>query len=81
MNKFWPRRDSPKGFSIEKLASKYREKISSNQFNKSNFSNNNDNPLQAKINRIDSSENKIISISQDNIHWANRDFIEYKEAA
>ena len=27
MNKFWPSRPSPEGFSIEKLARSYREKI------------------------------------------------------
>ena len=79
MKNFWPQRSKAKGFSIENLARKYREKISSVTSN--NISN------QSLVNnnlKFRKEEDKEISVSQiplKRVHWANRDFSEYKEAA
>jgi len=76
---FWPHRSDPKGFSIQNLARKYREKISNSSSNQIS------NKLLDDRNLISmKEEGKNISIdnlSIKRIHWANRDFSEYKEAA
>ena len=76
MNQFWPNRPTPKGFSIEKLAKKYREKISSangQDVEKNNY---------IGFDRMKSSlsTNKTGS-TIDFSHWANRSFEEYRDAA
>ena len=81
MKNFWPHRPHSKGFSIEKLARKYREKISSNSLN--------DNSAKLINNKnLDSAyeENKNIKIASLPFkvaqgHWANRDFSEYRKVA
>ena len=79
MKNFWPHRSSAKGFSIQNLARKYRSKISSVTSNEvSNQVLDDKNLISMK------EEDKGISItdlSKKRIHWANRDFSEYKEAA
>ena len=79
MKNFWPHRSNAKGFSIQNLASKYRSKISSVTPNEiSNQVLDDKNLISMK------EEGKNISIddlSIERIHWANRDFSEYKEAA
>jgi len=78
---FWPHRSKAKGFSIKNLALKYRLKIS----NSSDSSNQISNQIIDDSNLISmKQEGKKISIdnlSIKRIHWANRDFSEYKEVA
>ena len=76
MSKFWPQRPEPKGFSIENLARKYRDRISQTKFNS--------NSEKALIKNKDKSISNIdskINLSPDNYHWANRDFSEYRNIA
>ena len=81
MKNFWPHRSEAKGFSIQNLARKYRLKIS-NSFASSNEVSN---QLLVNKNLISTKEEvKKISIANSSInkiHWANRDFSEYKKAA
>ena len=79
MKNFWPHRSNAKGFSIQNLASKYRSKISSVTPNEISNQVLDDKSLISM-----KEEGKNISIddlSIERIHWANRDFSEYKEAA
>ena len=79
MKIFWPHRSDAKGFSIENLARKYREKIS--RVSTDEISN------QILVDRDFKStqeDNIRISLpyrSSKRGHWANRDFSEYREAA
>ena len=81
MKNFWPHRSRAKGFSIKNLASKYRLKISSSSVSLNEPSN----QLIVESNLIsmkeESEKNSIANQSIKKIHWANRDFSEYKEAA
>ncbi len=79
MKIFWPHRPKVKGFSIENLASKYREKIS----------NASSNEIQNKL-LVDSNLKAITDDTNHMVltnryikrgHWANRDFSEYREPA
>ena len=76
---FWPNRSKAKGFSIDKLARKYREKISSVSSNESS----NQFLVNRNLRYINEYSNQMdISIkSKRRGHWANRDFSEYREAA
>ena len=79
MKNFWPHRSSAKGFSIQNLARKYRSKISSVTSNEiSNQVLDDKNLITMKAEGKSSS---IANLSMARIHWANRDFSEYKEAA
>ena len=81
MKYFWPHRSDAKGFSIQNLARKYRLNISNSSISSNEISNqllDNSNLISIK------EEGKKISIANlsiKRIHWANRDFSEYKEAA
>ena len=79
MKKFWPHRSKTEGFSIQKLARKYRLKISSVSSNQIS------NKLVDDRNLISMNEESkkisTVNLSLKRIHWANRDFSEYKEAA
>ena len=79
LKKFWPHRSKAKGFSIEKIAFQYREKISSLTSGKTS-----NQPLE-EINLIslekDSNHIDIAKLSTKRVHWANRDFSEYREVA
>ena len=81
MKKFWPHRSEAEGFSIQNLASKCRLKISSLRFPQSEISN----QILDENNKIFlKEEGKLMTISNlstKNIHWANRDFSEYKRAS
>ena len=81
MKNFWPHRSEAKGFSIQNLARKYRLKIS----NSIETSNEVSNQLLGNRNLISTKEESekisIANLSIKKIHWANRDFSEYKEAA
>ena len=79
MKFFWPRRSEAKGFSIENLASKYREKISrlsSNKIQNQISYEKNIKFMQEKCKKLEVSN---LCIKRG--HWANRDFSEYKQAA
>jgi len=76
---FWPHRSKAKGFSIEKLSRKYREKISSVSSNESSnqfLVNRNLRSINEYSNQMD-----IYDKSKRRGHWANRDFSEYRESA
>ncbi len=80
MRNFWPQRPSAKGFSIENLALRYREKlakVSSSNVREKELHN----ERRSNVIKI---EKKGILKSQpysNSIHWANRDFAEYRDAA
>ncbi len=79
MKVFWPHRSDPKGFSIQNLARKYREKFSS--FSQSAISSQLLDDKNLKSLRQDSQHFALSQISIQKGHWANRDFSEYREAA
>ena len=79
MKNFWPHRPLAKGFSIESLARKYREKISTTSFNTSSDRNNND--LGANFRKESEKEVFKTYFAINKRHWANRDFSEYIDAA
>ena len=79
MKNFWPHRSNPKGFSIEMLARKYREKMS-------DFTSQKSLKELAEDGNLDSfkEERKHMIRSQiylKKTHWANRDFSEYRDVA
>ena len=79
MKNFWPQRSNAKGFSIRNLARKYRSRISSvSSDEKSNQLVDHKNLISIKeeVKRI-----SIYDLPVKRIHWANRDFSEYKETA
>tara|TARA_B100000700_G_C14208828_1_gene473853 strand:+ start:229 stop:468 length:240 start_codon:yes stop_codon:yes gene_type:complete len=76
---FWPYRSKAKGFSIENLADKYREKISS--LSSDTTSNQFLDDRNLKSINIDSNHIERSPIVVKRVHWANRDFSEYKEVA
>ena len=79
MKNFWPHRSTAKGFLIEKLARKYREKRSSVPFDENSNQPLGDINLNSSNEFIQNQEISCISIKKE--HWANRGFWEYKEAA
>ena len=79
MKIFWPQRSDAKGFSIENLARKYREKLSSVSTNK--VSNQHLGNSHLKSLNEDSKYISISRLSNNRVHWANRDFSEYREAS
>ena len=80
MRNFWPPRASAKGFSIEHLALKYRERLSS--VSSSNFIKE-ELPKDIKSNVIKIERKEILksNLYTNSIHWANRDFSEYRDAS
>ena len=79
MKNFWPNRPKAKGFSIQNLVQKYSSKISNVSCNEIS------NQIKDDKNLISIKE-EVKKISVDDlsikkIHWANRDFSEYKKAA
>ena len=81
MKKFWPHRSNAKGFSIQNLANKYRLKISSlndsaNQISNQILDDSNTISIKEEIENM-----SISNLSLKSIHWANRDFSEYKKTA
>ncbi len=76
MSNFWPKRPEAKGFSIEKLAKTYRNRMSKK----------NTNELQSYpvLNFISDSKETKEELTQNcslSKHWANRYFDEYREAS
>ena len=79
MKNFWPNRSNAKGFSIQKLARKYRSKmlsVSSNEISNQLLDDKNLISIEEEGKRI-----SIAGLSIKRTHWANRDFSEYKKAA
>ena len=79
MKIFWPHRSNANGFSIQKLARDYRLKISSesaDEVSNQNLENNKSKIIPNNANNI-----SVVNLSLKRIHWANRDFSEYKKAA
>ena len=79
MKIFWPHRSNANGFSIQKLARDYRLKISSesaDDVSNQNLENNKSKIIPNNANNI-----SVVNLSIKRIHWANRDFSEYKKAA
>ena len=81
MKNFWPHRSKAKGFSIQNLARNYRLKISNSSVSLNEIS---DQPLDDATlisMKEECKKTSITNLSIKRIHWANRDFSEYKEAA
>ena len=79
MKTFWPHRSKANGFSIQNLASKYREKIlnsPSNQISNKPLDDRNVISIKEESKKIST-----VNLSFKRVHWANRDFSEYKEVA
>ena len=79
MKIFWPHRSKAKGFAIENLACQYSEKISSlssDETSNQHLAERNFKSIIENSNHIE-----ISHLSIKRVHWANRDFSEYKEAA
>ena len=79
MKIFWPRRSKAKGFSIQNLAFTYNEKISNLSTNKNSNQFSAERNLKSIIE--DSNKIKTSNLSIKRVHWANRDFSEYREVA
>ena len=79
MKNFWPHRSKAKGFSIENLARRYRERISRVSSGKIPSQLSKDRNLISM--KEESNKIGLADISIDRVHWANRDFSEYKKAA
>ena len=81
MKNFWPRRLKAKGFSIQNLRGSFRlntsiPNLSSEELLNQMQCDNNFISLEDQDKKV-----SIADISPRRIHWANRDFSEYKEAA
>ena len=79
MKHFWPHRTRVEGFSIKDLAHKYRLKISRTSAVEISNHLPDDNNLISMKEEGKKISNEDITIKK--IHWANRDFSEYKKAA
>ena len=79
MKNFWPHRVDVKGFSIENLARQYREKISDISSKKTLK----EIVKDRNLNSLDEDSKDIFQsqILEKKVHWANRDFSEYREIA
>tara|TARA_B100000579_G_C22571524_1_gene729135 strand:- start:230 stop:466 length:237 start_codon:yes stop_codon:yes gene_type:complete len=78
LKNFWPNRSKANGFSIQNLAREYRLKISGTSSSKVSNQRLDKKNSKSKNNTDNIS---LINLSLKRIHWANRDFSEYKEAA
>ncbi len=81
MKQFWPNRSKAKGFSIQNLARKYRLKISSLRESTDEMSNQFSMDSNTMFSKEEGEEMSISNLPIKGIHWANRDFSEYKRAA
>ena len=79
MKIFWPYRSKVKGFPIENLASKYREKFASCTSNEVSNKFLDDRNLNSRNSDDKHIETSLLTAKRG--HWANRDFSEYREAA
>tara|TARA_Y100001968_G_C19411358_1_gene746476 strand:- start:197 stop:442 length:246 start_codon:yes stop_codon:yes gene_type:complete len=81
MKRFWPNRPVTNGFSIQNLANKYRQKISRHSFHTNETSNKILDESNSKLIIKEEENISIAKVSIKRIHWANRDFSEYKKSA
>ena len=85
MGKYWPKRNDAEGFSIEKLAKRYRSKLNDVSFaNKTAFPSKESKTEELLSNKDGFSEEDPCVTNRQKIktmHWANRDFSEYFNAA
>ena len=81
MKNFWPHRSKAKGFSIQNLARNYRLKISNSILSSNEISDQLGNDTNLISMKEEGKKIPIANLSIKRIHWANRDFSEYKEAA
>ena len=79
MKFFWPSRSKAKGFAIQNHASKYPEKICSVSSNENPNRLLDDTGFKSRNKEIKYKELTRLDIKK--IHWANRDFSEYRETA
>ena len=81
MKNFWPHRSNAKGFSIKNLARKYRSKISSSSVSSAEILNKITDDSNSISMKEEGKKIAISNLSIKRIHWANRDFSEYKKVA
>ena len=81
MKNFWPHRSKAKGFSIQKLARNYSLKISNSRVSLNEISDQLLDDTNIIFMKEEGEKNSITNLSIKRIHWANRDFSEYKEVA
>ena len=81
MKNFWPHRSKAKGFSIQNLARKYRLGISSYNKYSNEISNQFEEDMTLISMKVEGEKISESNLSNQKMHWANRDFSEYKEAA
>ena len=81
MKNFWPHRSKAKGFSIQNLARNYRLKISNSILSSNEISDQLGNDTNLISMKEEGKKIPIANLSIKRIHWANRDFAEYKEVA
>ena len=81
MKIFWPYRSQVKGFSIEKIVDKYREKNSSFSFKEVSKKYSDGRDLKSSGSDNNHIETSLLNAKPKGGHWANRDFEEYREAA
>ena len=79
MKFFWPNRSKAKGFSIEKIASNYRERSPNLAYKKISDQLLAHKDLKFRI--ADSNQINSSNLSRRRGHWANRDFSEYREVS
>jgi len=78
---FWPHRTRAKGFSIQNLARNYRLKISNSSVSSNKISDQLLDDTNLVCMKEEAKEIPSTNLPIKIIHWANRDFSEYKEAA
>ena len=81
MKQFWPLRSKVKGFSIQNIAGKNRLKISRLSLSTDEISNQLLGDSDEIFTREEGEELSIYNSPTKGIHWANRDFSEYKRFA
>ena len=81
MKQFWPLRSKVKGFSIQNIAGKNRLKISKLSLSRDEMSNQLLGDSDEIFMRGEGEELSIYNSPIQAIHWANRDFSEYKRFA
>jgi len=76
---FWPQRSDAKGFEIGNKAHKYLKKSANESLDE--ISNQFLDNKNLKSNKEDSKNLVLSGLSIKRVHWANRDFEEYRKAA
>ncbi len=83
MNHYWPNRPDPKGFSIETLAKRYRERLANSDFESERTKDHKNDTASdyLQLNKEDGLKKTIQSNNEHTTHWANRYFDEYHDVA